>query len=60
MVGAQLLTPNVIECPRVAGATWTMTTERERTNGAPCLGLMLVAAVALWLGLGSGVVFLVL
>jgi hypothetical protein len=60
MVGAQLLTPGVVECPRVAGATWTVTTERERTNGAPCLGLMLVAAVTLWLGLGSGVAFLIL
>jgi hypothetical protein len=60
MVGAQLLTSGVVECPREAGVTWTVTTERERTNGAPCLGLMLVAAVALWLGLGSGVVLLIL
>jgi hypothetical protein len=60
MVGAQLLIPDVIGCPRVAGATWMMTTERECTNNAPCLGLALIAAVTLWLGLGSGVAFLVL
>lgn len=35
-------------------------TPRERTNGAPCLGLMIAAAGAVWLGLGSTLALLIL
>ncbi len=30
-----------------------LTTARDVTNGAPCLGLAIMAAGALWAGLGS-------
>jgi hypothetical protein len=35
-----------------------VTTARDGTNGAPCLGLALLAAGALWAGLGSTVALL--
>jgi hypothetical protein len=35
-----------------------LTTPREATNGAPCLGLAMLTAGALWVGLGYTAAFL--
>jgi hypothetical protein len=35
-----------------------LTTAREATNGAPCLGLAMLAAGTLWAGLGYTMAFL--
>ncbi len=60
MVSSQLMTPTSLDRPRAAGATWTVTIDRECTNGAPCLGLAVLAGSAIWLGLGSGLTFLLM
>lgn len=59
MVGCQLAASLGTDGPRDADETWAVTTTRDRTNGAPCLGVAVLAASALWLGLGSSLAFLV-
>jgi hypothetical protein len=60
MVSSQLMTPTSLDRPKAAGATWTITTTPEGTNGAPCLGLAVLAGSAIWLGLGSGLTLLLM
>ena len=42
----------------IAAIAQRLTTARDVTNGAPCLGLAILAAGALWAGLGSTVALL--
>ncbi len=60
MVSSQFITLTSLDHPGTAGATWTITTTRERTNGAPCLGMSVLAGSLIWLGLGSGLTFLLM
>ena len=41
-----------------AGPARLLTTARDAVNGAPCLGLAVLAAGALWAGLGSALALL--
>ena len=49
----------VLDTPAAPRARATLGTPRELTNGAPCLGLALGLAAAVWAGL-SAVVLLVI
>ncbi len=44
--------------PADAGSTRLLTPARDGTNGAPCLGLAVLAAGTLWAGLGSALALL--
>ena len=44
--------------PRKHDSAVPVLTRRERTNGAPCLGLALMAGSLAWAGLGSALMFL--
>jgi hypothetical protein len=47
------VSPSDLGIPTVTTPARRVTTARDVTNGAPCLGLAIMAAGALWAGLGS-------